>query len=96
MDAALTKLRTQIGRWSVSDDGPEGAEDRSPEQWLKRNFAELSQLRNTDKRRGGRVVECTGLENRHAFAGIVGSNPTLSAITQVPFLGTCVMVKLGG
>ena len=31
------------------------------------------------KRRGGRVVECTGLENRHAFAGIVGSNPTLSA-----------------
>ena len=30
--------------------------------------------------RGGRVVECTGLENRRALAGTVGSNPTLSAI----------------
>ena len=30
--------------------------------------------------RGGRVVECTGLENRQAFAGFEGSNPSLSAI----------------
>lgn len=29
--------------------------------------------------RGGRVVECTGLENRQAFAGLVSSNLTLSA-----------------
>ena|GEM_PF-1423012 len=34
-------------------------------------------------RRGGRVVECNGLENRRAFTGTVGSNPTLSAISQV-------------
>ena len=30
--------------------------------------------------RGARVVEGSGLENRRAFAGPVGSNPTLSAI----------------
>ena len=29
--------------------------------------------------RGGRAVECTGLENRRSFTGTVGSNPTLSA-----------------
>ncbi len=32
-------------------------------------------------RRGARVVEWGGLENRCAFAGTVGSNPTLSAST---------------
>ena len=31
-------------------------------------------------RRGGREVECTALEMRHTCKGIVGSNPTLSAI----------------
>ena len=31
-------------------------------------------------RRGARAVELDGLENRCAFAGTVGSNPTLSAI----------------
>jgi hypothetical protein len=30
-------------------------------------------------RRGGRVVECTALEMRHARKGIGGSNPSLSA-----------------
>src|SRR5205823_836700 len=30
-------------------------------------------------RRGGRAVECTGLENRSRGNPIVGSNPTLSA-----------------
>ena len=30
-------------------------------------------------RRGGRAVECTGLENQRALAGTVGSNPTPSA-----------------
>ena len=32
------------------------------------------------RRRGGRVVECTALEMRHARKGIGGSNPSLSAI----------------
>ncbi len=32
------------------------------------------------KRRGGRVVECGGLENRYTACGIGGSNPSLSAI----------------
>ena len=32
------------------------------------------------KRRGGRVVEGDGLENRYPFKGIAGSNPALSAI----------------
>ena len=31
-------------------------------------------------RRGGRAVECTGLENRQGFAPFVGSNPTPTAI----------------
>ena len=31
-------------------------------------------------RRGARVVDWDGLENRCALAGTVGSNPTLSAI----------------
>ena len=34
-------------------------------------------------RRGGRAVECTGLENRQGFAPFVGSNPTLSAIILI-------------
>ncbi len=33
-------------------------------------------------RRGGRVVECTALEMRHACEGIGGSNPSLSAINH--------------
>src|SRR6266704_1616259 len=28
---------------------------------------------------GGRAVQCTGLENRQTFTGLVGSNPTPSA-----------------
>lgn len=32
------------------------------------------------------MVECTALEMRHTCKGIVGSNPTLSAITFVPKL----------
>ncbi len=35
--------------------------------------------RNQDHRRGGRAVECTGLENRQPFKGLVSSNLTLSA-----------------
>ena len=35
------------------------------------------------QRRGGRAVECTGLENRQGFAPFVGSNPTLSASNLV-------------
>jgi hypothetical protein len=33
--------------------------------------------------RGGRAVECTGLENRRPFTGLVSSNLTLSATLNV-------------
>ena len=33
----------------------------------------------SERRRGGRAVECTGLENRQGCEPFVGSNPTLSA-----------------
>jgi hypothetical protein len=33
-------------------------------------------------RRGTQVVEAAGLENRYARKGIVGSNPTLSAMSR--------------
>jgi hypothetical protein len=41
---------------------------------------------NFQPRRGGRAVECTGLENRRWSDPTVGSNPTLSAnaITDQP------------
>ena len=35
--------------------------------------------RQSPERRGGRVVECGGLENRCPFARTGGSNPSLSA-----------------
>ena len=35
---------------------------------------------DTAGRMGGRAVEGTGLENRQTLAGLVGSNPTPSAI----------------
>ena len=38
----------------------------------------------TPLRRGGRVVECTGLLSRHTRKGIAGSNPALSAISPRP------------
>ena len=38
-------------------------------------------------RRGARVVDRGGLENRCAFAGTVGSNPTLSAIFSIFAIG---------
>ncbi len=34
------------------------------------------------RRTGGRVVDGTALEMRHTCKGIVGSNPTLSAISE--------------
>ena len=39
------------------------------------------QYSNTLQRnwRGGRVVECAGLENQYTYMGIEGSNPSLSA-----------------
>ena len=45
------------------------------------NFLVLIFIRAETKRwRGGRVVECTGLENRHTLAGIGSSNLPPSAI----------------
>ena len=34
----------------------------------------------TGPRRGDRVAECAGLENRCTFTGTEGSNPSLSAL----------------
>ena len=34
----------------------------------------------------GRVVECTGLENRRTLTRTVGSNPTSSATTSLSLL----------
>ncbi len=39
-------------------------------------------LEDTETRRGGRAVDCTGLENRRPFTGLVSSNLTLSANTS--------------
>jgi hypothetical protein len=39
----------------------------------------LSEVPTSVSRRGGRVVDGTGLENRHTRKGIGGSNPSLSA-----------------
>ena len=39
----------------------------------------LKGVERTTQRRGARVVEWAGFENRCAFTGTVGSNPTLSA-----------------
>ena len=39
----------------------------------------LKGVERTTERRGARVVEWAGFENRCAFTGTVGSNPTLSA-----------------
>ena len=41
---------------------------------------------NEHRRRSGRVVECTGLENRRTLTRTVGSNPTSSATTHSSFL----------
>lgn len=38
-----------------------------------------ARLIEAPSRRGGRAVECTALEMRHACKGIGGSNPPLSA-----------------
>src|SRR6056297_124027 len=46
----------------------------------------LRQYQQDRIRRGGRVVECTGLENRQGFTPFVGSNPTLSARYEQPRL----------
>gem|GEM_PF-3588933 len=48
----------------------------------------------TARRRGGRVVECTALEMRHTCKGIVGSNPTLSAINNLGYQALLVIFRL--
>src|SRR3954447_2018736 len=50
---------------------------------------------------GGRVVECTGLENRRTLTGLVGSNPTLPVELQRPgasdaMEALCVWEDCGG
>ena len=48
---------------------------------MLRSWPRLGRFRRPDKadRRGARVVDRAGLENRCARKGTVGSNPTLSA-----------------
>ena len=51
--------------------------------------------------RGGRAVECTGLENRRPFTGLVSSNLTLSAkmwgfLNEFPSVELQVALKTGG
>lgn len=49
-------------------------------------FAEHTKFR---LRRGGRVVECGGLENRYTRKGIESSNLSLSALSRLFLLGFC-------
>ena len=53
----------------------------SADAWAKRPGIDRLRrsLGSQTLRRGARVVDWGGLENRCAFAGTVGSNPTLSA-----------------
>jgi|SRR5215211_5954578 hypothetical protein len=47
-------------------------------------------------RRGGRVVECGGLENRYVGnPGVGGSNPPLSACQHVPPCGLNLSARFG-
>ena len=46
-------------------------------------------------RRGARVADRGGLENRCTFAGTVGSNPTLSAINAEAPTGASALMVLG-
>ena len=47
---------------------------------------------NGARRRSGRVVECTGLENRRTLTRTVGSNPTSSAIIKkIIFRNNCLL-----
>jgi hypothetical protein len=47
------------------------------------------------RRRSGRVVECTGLENRRGGNSTVGSNPTSSATLEPHFSSTRIAVAQG-
>jgi len=48
-------------------------------------------LDNGKTRRGGRVVECAGLENRYGLTPIGGSNPPLSAMFPFYFIIFCTV-----
>ncbi len=48
--------------------------------WKRKRSCYGAPSRRGAPRRGGRAVECTALEMRHACKGIGGSNPPLSAI----------------
>lgn len=52
---------------------PRGVAER-----LSRGFGSTG-LKLKDTKRSGRAVDCTGLENRHPFTRIGGSNPSSSA-----------------
>ena len=56
--------------------GRQGGKQGSPCQNAQKR------LNEAELRRGGRVVECAGLENRYGQKPIEGSNPSLSASTE--------------
>src|SRR5690625_6534910 len=73
--------------------GPEGSSGSGLNRcWGQAGGGLFSGLRHqartnrTRQRRGGRAVECTGLENRQGLTPFEGSNPSLSAThSPAPF-----------
>ena len=68
-----------VSRPRRAGDGPKAAAARIFPPAGPRAAFPLACARNPQPRRGGRAVECTGLENRQPLAGLVGSNLTPSA-----------------
>ena len=64
------------------DDEEASAPNGPPDRQDPKNLRQLEATART--RRGGRAVECTGLENRQGLAPFEGSNPSLSAIIKNP------------
>src|SRR5690625_935065 len=71
--------------------GPEGSSGSGLNRcWGQAGGGLFSGLRRqartnrTRQRRGGRAVECTGLENRQGLTPFEGSNPSLSATHYPP------------
>ena len=60
---------------------------------LPRGFESLPLRQFNIPRRGARVVEGNGLENRQARKGLVGSNPTLSAIKYILALARVYFIE---
>ena len=80
-------------QWDYDHDGddhrPHEREPSAPGEALVVSFAPPAPLiRLAIERRGGRVVECTGLENRSPFTRTAGSNPAPSARPGAGFVSS--------